>query len=168
MNPFFNHPEQLKMAAQFVEDYKQVLNRVLSLFEERQAEGYNAEMPVVGMFPEGRRDIAFEVWNKATRVRGALKVGNHKKAVAEMEDIINYAAFFIAFPEEEDGNNPDPAHTRVEPLHGRRSDASGASALITDGSGVSEVLQNYSAQEIRAAADYLRQWRLREGSLDRN
>lgn len=80
----------------FVKEYKRVINEdVLGIFEEREAQSYNANVALPDYFIRGEQSYMQMVWLKTLRAMNQVEAG--KDPSDSLLDMINYAAFFLAY-----------------------------------------------------------------------
>lgn len=81
----------------FDEAYREALSEAAAVVAAHSVDGENDVVPIEQVFPHGDQDIMFMVYMKACRAIGYQKAGNAKKVRDEAVDMINYAAFLIAW-----------------------------------------------------------------------
>jgi len=81
----------------FLEMYKKALQDAQQIVEDHSNDGENEVFSIDQMYPHGIQDILFMIYHKVTRILGYHKKGNHLKVVDELQDVINYAGFGLAW-----------------------------------------------------------------------
>lgn len=61
------------------------------------AEGENETVPMAQMYPHGVSDLTFMLYTKIGRVLGYERAGDLTKVYNEVQDILNYAGFLLAY-----------------------------------------------------------------------
>jgi hypothetical protein len=81
----------------FLERYERALEQCRQLVSQRGSEGRNALISMSEMFPDGYKNIAFMLYMKSARALSESTINNEEKVIEELVDIINYAAFGLAW-----------------------------------------------------------------------
>jgi len=81
----------------FLPQLAKEVHEALSIITEHQNDGENQFLPITGMFPDGAQDLLYEIFKKVVRARGYLKKGVTTKVRMELQDILNYAGFALAY-----------------------------------------------------------------------
>ncbi len=83
----------------FMKAYLQALEVSKDKVFEHSDDGENEAVSLPQMFPHGVQDLIYELYKKINRSLGYEKRGNHLKVQEEAVDILNYAAFLLAWYE---------------------------------------------------------------------
>lgn len=81
----------------FLEAYHKALQDVQKIVDDHSKDGENEVFSIDQMYPHGIQDILFMIYHKVTRILGYHAKGNHLKVIEELQDVINYAGFGIAW-----------------------------------------------------------------------
>jgi len=80
----------------FLQLYSQAFESAQRIVKEHSEDGENEIFSIPQMYPNGRQDLLFMLFHKVTRALGYDRAKNHSKALEEVLDILNYAAFYFA------------------------------------------------------------------------
>lgn len=81
----------------FLERFHEALEEARSEVDRHTEDGENEVVSLPEMFPHGTTDITFMLFTKICRILGYERANNFDKVRDEAVDIINYAAFLIAY-----------------------------------------------------------------------
>ena len=81
----------------FLEAAKDEIAEAWIQIDEHKVDGEDNFLSIVEAFPHGIPDLTYMIFSKARRVVGYEMQGNFRKVRVELQDIINYSAFALAF-----------------------------------------------------------------------
>ncbi len=81
----------------FLDTFREEIVKSMEIVTDHEGKGENQLLPITAMFPYGEKDLLGIIFTKVARCIGYELAGNLPKVREEVQDIINYAGFLLAY-----------------------------------------------------------------------